>query len=140
MVVNMGFKLSARSRKNLEGVHADLVKVVERAIEITEVDFAVIEGKRTLERQKELLNKGATKTLKSRHLDGYAVDLGAFVGKELRWDAALYHKLKDAMFKAASELKTPIRWGGDWNCNGDSGDETFCDGPHFELPRSKKYP
>ena len=136
----MGYKLSARSRKNLEGVHADLVKVVERAIEITDVDFAVIEGVRTPERQKELVAKGASKTLKSRHIDKCAVDLGAFVGNQLRWDAALYHKLKDAMFAAAKELKIPIRWGGDWNCNGDSGDETFFDGPHFELPRSKKYP
>ena len=136
----MTFKLSARSRAKLVGVHPDLVRVVERAIQISEVDFAVTCGTRTLAEQEALLKAGATTTLKSRHLGGFAVDLAAFIGTRLSWEARLYHKIKDAMFAAAAELKIPIRWGGDWNCNGDSNDESFFDGPHFELPRGKRYP
>lgn len=134
------FRLSTRSLNNLNGVHPDLRAVVELAITLTEVDFAVVEGVRTLEKQREYVAKGLSKTLKSRHIDGCAVDLGAFLGKEYLRHAAPYHKIKDAVFDAAGRLKIPIRWGGDWDCDGDSGDEKFFDGPHFELPRSRRYP
>lgn len=127
----MTFSLSGRSLSRLEGVHPDLVKVVKRAIELTEVDFGVTEGLRTPERQKELLAAKATTTLKSRHITGHAVDLVAYVGGQVRWDWPLYPKLAAAMKKAASELKVQIVWGGDW--------KTFKDGPHFELDR-KFYP
>lgn len=124
------FKLSKRSLSALEGVHADLVKVVQRAIEITEVDFVVTEGLRTPERQAELYKAGASQTRKSRHITGHAVDLAAWVG-QVRWDWPLYAKLAAAMKQAASELGTPIVWGGDW--------VTLKDGPHFELDR-RQYP
>lgn len=123
----MVFKLSIKSRINLMGVHADLVKVVERAIQLTDVDFTVLEGLRTLARQKELLAAKATTTLNSRHLTGHAVDLGALVGGKLRWDWPLYDKIAKAMKQAAKELKISIVWGGDW--------KSFKDGPHFELDR-----
>ena len=125
------FTLSQRSYKRLEGVHPDLVRVVERAIAITEVDFVVLEGLRTKERQEQLLKAGASKTMNSRHITGHAVDLGAWVGKEVRWDWPLYAKIATAMKQSAIELNAPIVWGGDWR--------TFKDGPHFELNRSK-YP
>ena len=125
------FTLSPRSYKRLEGVHPDLVRVVERAIAITEVDFVVLEGLRTKERQEQLLKAGASKTMNSRHITGHAVDLGAWVGKEVRWDWPLYAKIATAMKQSAIELNAPIVWGGDWR--------TFKDGPHFELNRSK-YP
>lgn len=121
----MTFKLSERSLRKLEGVHDDLVKVVKRAIEITEVDFAVTEGLRTKKRQEELVKAGASKTMKSRHLTGHAVDLAAVVGSEIRWDWSLYPKIANAVKKAAYELDVPIEWGGDW--------KTFKDGPHFQL-------
>lgn len=121
------FVLGARSLKRLEGVHPDLVKVVKRAIEITDVDFTVLEGLRDLKRQKVLLGQGATTTLNSRHITGHAVDLGAMVGGSVRWDWPLYHRVADAMKRAAAELNVPIVWGGDWR--------TFKDGPHFELDR-----
>lgn len=89
----MPYSLGERSRQRLQGVHPDLVKVVERAIQITPVDFTVLEGLRTIQRQQELLASGATTTLKSRHLTGHAIDLGAFVGGEVRWDWPLYHKI-----------------------------------------------
>ncbi len=125
------FKLSRRSLERMQGVHTDLVKVVLLAIQLTEVDFGVTEGLRTLEKQREYFAKGASKTMKSRHLTGHAVDLAAYIGSEVRWDWPLYHKLADAMKRAANSLNVAIVWGGDW--------KNFKDGPHFELDR-KVYP
>ena len=119
-------KLSERDRKRLVGVHLDLVAVVEGAAEITEVDFVITEGMRTKERQEQLVRAGASRTLKSRHLTGHAVDLAAKVGDEIRWDWPLYHKLADAMKQSAAALGIEIEWGGDW--------KSFPDGPHFQLP------
>ena len=116
----MSYALGERSRQRLEGVHPDLVQVVERAIQITPVDFTVLEGLRTIQRQQELLASGATTTLKSRHLTGHAVDLGAFVGEEVRWDWPLYHKIAAAVKQAAKEVGVPIEWGGDWKTLGDA--------------------
>ena len=125
----VAFNLSQRSLGNLEGVHPDLVRVVKRAIEITDVDFAVIEGVRSEDRQAELVAKGASRTMHSRHITGHAVDLAAWVGG-IRWDWPLYHKLAAAMKQAAAEVGVSIEWGGDWE---------FMDGPHFQLPR-REYP
>ncbi len=127
----MGYRLGARSKKRLEGVHPDLVRVVERAIELTEVDFTVLEGMRTVARQKKLVAKGASTTMNSRHLTGHAVDIGAWVDGTVRWDWPLYYKLAEAMKQAAKELNVDLEWGGDW--------KSFKDGPHFEL-RWKSYP
>lgn len=125
------YKLGQRSRLRLKGVHPDLVKVVEHAINLSAVDFTVLEGLRTPERQKLLRDSGASQTLNSRHITGHAVDLCAFVDGEVRWDWPLYHKIAAAMKQAAQELNVAIIWGGDWR--------RFKDGPHFELDR-KKYP
>ena len=133
----MGYKLSTKSLSNLKGVHPDLVKVVKRAIELTECDFTVIEGLRTKQRQAQLLKEKKTTTMNSRHLTGHAVDLAAWVIPEgsdkgtVSWDWKYYEQIADAMKKAALELKIPIEWGGDW--------KTFKDGPHFQLP-FKQYP
>ena len=128
------FVLSQRSLERLQGVHPDLVAVVKRAIEITPIDFAVIEGVRTTERQKQLLAAGASKKLKSRHIPssnksgmGEAVDLAPIIDGQFRWDWPLFHKLAPAVKDAAKELRVDIQWGGDWR--------TFKDGPHFELKR-----
>ena len=122
----MTYTLSKKSRDRLVGVHQDLVKVVERAIEITEIDFAVLEGVRSKTRQEHLVKAGASQTMRSRHLTGHAVDLGAYVAGSVRWDWPLYHKLAVAVKQAAAELQIPIEWGGDWT--------TFKDGPHWQLP------
>lgn len=132
----MTFKLGPTSILRLQQVHPDLVKVVERAIVVSSIDFTVLEGARTKERQAELLAAGATTTLNSRHIpgaDGFAraVDLGALVGGKVRWDWPLYFKIADAMKAAAKELNIPLEWGGDW--------KKFKDGPHFQLPH-KEYP
>ena len=123
----MTFRLSRRSEDRLFGVHPDLVRVVKRALGLTPVDFTVLEGLRSVERQRELVDAGASRTMKSRHLTGHAVDLGAYVGGEIRWDWPLYHRIADAVKRAAHDLGVPIEWGGDW--------ENFPDGPHFQLPK-----
>ena len=125
------FVLSKKSLDRLTGVHTDLVRVVKRAIEITTVDFAVLEGVRSKARQEQLVRAGASQTMNSRHITGHAVDLGAYVSGSVRWDWPLYHKIADAVKQAAAELGVPIEWGGDWR--------TFKDGPHFQLPH-KEYP
>jgi len=127
----MTFKLSKKSRDRLVGVHPDLTRVVERAIELTEVDFTVLEGVRSKARQEKLVASGASQTLNSRHITGHAVDLGAMVSGTVRWDWPLYSKVAAAMKEAAAELSVPLEWGGDW--------KKFKDGPHFQLP-FKEYP
>lgn len=123
----MTFKLGKRSLQRLEGVHPDLVKVVQLAIEISDIDFTVLEGVRTKARQSQLVAAGASQTMNSRHITGHAVDLGAMVGGEVRWDWPLYKQVATAMKVAAQQLNIPIVWGGDW--------KTLKDGPHFELHR-----
>lgn len=124
----MGFVLGPASRGRLVHVHADLRRVVERAIGISAVDFRVLEGVRSRARQKALVAAGASRTMNSRHLTGHAVDLGALVNGRIAWDWPLYGKIAAAMKQAAGELAVPIVWGGDW--------PRFRDGPHFELPRA----
>lgn len=121
----MGFVLGNRSRANLQGVHPDLVRVVERAIKITKVDFTVIEGLRSPSRQAELVKAGASRTSNSRHLTGHAVDVAAYVGGEIRWDWPLYPQIAEAFKQAAKEEGVALVWGGDW--------PRLRDGPHFEL-------
>ena len=127
----MTFYLGSKSLKKLVGVHEDLKRVCHRAIKLTTVDFTITEGVRTPARQKKLVEAGASKTMKSRHLTGHAVDVAAMVGNEIRWDWPLYREISIAFKEAANELGVPIRWGGDW--------KSFKDGPHFELDR-KVYP
>ena len=127
----MTYRLSQRSRQRMKGVHPDLVAVVERAIQITGVDFTITEGLRTPARQKQLVRAGASRTLNSRHLTGHAIDFAAWVGGTVRWDWPLYPKIADAFKQAAKDLNIPIVWGGDW--------PRLRDGPHFELDR-KAYP
>lgn len=118
----MGYKLSQRSMQHLSGVHPDLVAVVKRAIEITTQDMMVIEGVRHINRQRELVAKGASKTMNSRHLTGHAVDLAPY---PVNWDWEYFYPIADAMKAAADELGVDLEWGGDW--------ESFPDGPHFQL-------
>lgn len=127
----MSFSLGARSLSRLQGVHPDLVKVVQRAIQLTPVDFTVLEGLRTLEQQKKYLAEGKSLTLKSRHLDGHAVDLAPFVSGAVSWEWQYFHQIAAAMKRAATELEIPLEWGGDWI--------GLKDGPHFQLPW-KQYP
>ncbi len=127
VVCLMAFSFSQRSLDNLKGVHPDLVRVVTAALAITPVDFGIIEGMRTLDRQKMLFATGKSQTMNSRHLHGMAVDFAAFVDGIVSWEPNLYGQIATAMKKAASDLGIPVHWGGDW--------VTFKDGDHLELDR-----
>lgn len=147
------FKLSDRSISRLDGVDARLVEVVKYAITVTRIDFGVIEGLRTIDRQKELVASGASMTMNSKHINGSAVDLMAYVGSRGSWELNLYDDIADAMKMAAIEIDVPIRWGAAWQINDirewdgtmqdamnqyidlrrSQGRRPFIDGPHFEL-------
>lgn len=123
----MSFRFSTRSRARMKGVHPALVSVMEAAILRSSVDFLITEGLRTPARQAALVRAGASRTLKSRHLTGHAVDVAALVDGRVRWDWPLYPPIAKAVKAAAAEQGTAIVWGGDW--------PTLRDGPHFELDR-----
>lgn len=147
------YQLSQRSLDKLEGVDERLVKIVCRAIELTDIDFGVIQGLRTEEEQKALVAKGASKTMKSKHLEGKAVDLMAYVDGRGCWELAVYDNIADAMQQAATEEGVQIRWGAAWNIadirewdgtmeeamnhyvdtRRSEGKRPFIDAPHFEL-------
>lgn len=120
---------SQRSMTSLSGIHPDLRRVIDRALQDSPLDFAVIEGLRTRKRQEQLVASGASQTMNSRHLTGHAVDLlplDPITGKgEFAWP--LYDQLGPAVKTAAKKEGVPIVWGGDWT--------SFKDGPHFELDR-----
>lgn len=130
-------QLSARDLKRLEGVHPDLVRVVTRAAELTDIPFMVVEGLRSRERQAELLRLRRSTTSNSRHLTGHAVDLAPLTDQdgdgdiEVSWRWQDYFRLSPIVKSAAVELSVPIEWGGDWR--------DFKDGPHWQLPW-KSYP
>ena len=148
----MGYKLGNRSLSKLEGVDERLVTVVKYAIGVTKQDFSVICGLRTIEEQRVLVAKGASQTLKSKHIDGNAVDLMAYVDGG-RWELNLYDEIADAMKEAAEASGLKLRWGAAWTID-DFGawDGTaenamnsyidtrrsqsrrpFIDAPHFEI-------
>jgi peptidoglycan LD-endopeptidase CwlK len=125
------FRFSKRSEGNLIGVKRDLVHLARLSIRLSTVDFIVIEGKRSYQRQKYLLSKNKTTTMNSRHLTGHAIDVAAFVDGSVSWNFEDYKKIAEAFFLASEILKIPVEWGGNW--------KTFVDGPHFQLPW-KDYP
>ena len=149
----MSFKLSQRSLDRLDSVDPDLIKVVKYAIGATKIDFGVIEGVRTLEKQKELVAAGASKTMNSKHLKGLAVDLMAYVGGRGCWELKVYDDIADAMKQGAIEYGVPIVWGASWHIRNiadwegtmeeamndyidtrrKEGKRPFIDGPHFEI-------
>lgn len=128
---------SKRSRDNLRGVHSDLVNVAWQALQESPIDFTVIEGLRTIERQKQLVSQGFSRTMNSRHLTGHAIDIwpidprtGKLVsGRDDKRLWELFPVLAAAMKAAAADKNIPIEWGGDW--------KSFKDGPHFQLPHGK---
>jgi len=127
----MTITLSEKSLVKLSCAHDDLEKVILRAAAISDIDFTVLEVVRTLARQKELVAKGASKTMKSRHLPGAdgksrAVDIAPLDGGQVSWAWPLYHKLAPIIKQAAKDVGVPIEWGGDWR--------SFKDGPHWQLP------
>ena len=149
----MSFVLSERSLSRLEGVNDRLSKVVKSAIDYTKIDFGVTCGLRTVEEQKELVESGASQTMNSKHLDGNAVDLVAYIGPKICWELNVYDDVAEAIKTAAMEHDLSIRWGAAWHVedirewNGTmeelmmayvdlrrrQGKRPFIDAPHFEV-------
>jgi peptidoglycan LD-endopeptidase CwlK len=149
----MSFRLSDRSMSMLQGVDEQLVATVKLAIAVAKIDFGVICGLRTMEEQRVLVDKGASKTMRSKHLEGKAVDLMAYIGSRGSWELNLYDDIADAMQEAAVETGAVLRWGAAWHINDirdwdgtmedamnayvdlrrSEGKRPFIDGPHFEI-------
>jgi peptidoglycan L-alanyl-D-glutamate endopeptidase CwlK len=132
----MPFALSERDLARLEHVHPDLVAVVKRAASLGST-FMVVEGVRSIARQKQLVAARKSKTMNSRHIQakngfGHAVDIAPVRGGKIDWEDHLaFRKMADAMKQASADLGIPIEWGGDWTGSWDK--------PHFQLPW-KSYP
>ena len=149
----MAYKLSTRSQERLMGVEPELKEVVYEAIKVTKIDFGVIEGLRTEEKQKQLVESGASQTMKSKHLEGRAVDLMAYIGGRGSWELNVYDEIADAMKEAAIKVDVAVRWGAAWTVTDirewegtmedamnsyietrrSEGRRPFIDAPHFEL-------
>ncbi len=149
----MTFALSQRSLGRLDGVKNELHSVVVKAIDLTNVDFGVICGLRTEQEQEDLVARGASQTMKSKHLTGDAVDLMAYISGRASWELNLYDDIADAMKEAAVREGVKIRWGAAWHIDDfrdwegtaeeamnayidlrrSQGRRPFIDGPHFEL-------
>jgi peptidoglycan L-alanyl-D-glutamate endopeptidase CwlK len=147
------FILSKRSLDRLLGVDSRLVSVVERAIQLTKVDFGVTEGLRSKETQERYVKAGKSQGMASKHLTGHAVDLVAYMDGQVSWELNLYDDIADAMKAAAIEYNLPIRWGAAWNVpdirkwegtmasamlyyideRRRENRRPFIDGPHFEM-------
>jgi peptidoglycan L-alanyl-D-glutamate endopeptidase CwlK len=110
----MTFKLSRRSLDRLEGIDDGLQAVVKMAITLSKTDFGVVQGMRTIEQQKELVAKGASQTMKSKHLEGKAFDIMAYINGRASWELSVYDDLADAIKEAAIQLNVPICWGAAW--------------------------
>lgn len=146
----MAYRLSILSLQRLDQVKPNLVMVIEKAINLSSVDFGVLQGLRTLEEQRENVRKGASQTMNSKHLTGDAVDLVAYAGGKISWDDSLYCFIAEAVRDASVQLGVKIRWGGCWGIleEGKSplkqakeygakrraeGKKPFFDWGHFEL-------
>lgn len=149
----MSFKLSNRSLSKLEGVNESLVQVVKQAITLTTVDFGVTQGLRTLEEQERLVATGRSQTMKSKHLEGLAVDVVAYIDGQVCWEINVYDDIADAFKTAAQDQGVALRWGAAWTvpniCEWEStmeaaylsyvdtrrsqGRRPFIDAPHFEM-------
>ena len=149
----MTYKLSTKSQERLIGVEPELKEIVYEAIKVSKIDFGVIEGLRTEEKQTQLVESGASQTMKSKHLEGRAVDLMAYIGGRGSWELSVYDEIADAMKEAAIKVDVAVRWGAAWTVTDirewegtmeeamnsyidtrrGQGRRPFIDAPHFEL-------
>jgi peptidoglycan L-alanyl-D-glutamate endopeptidase CwlK len=120
------FRFSARSISNLD-VHGDLKRVALRALELSPVDFIVVDGGRTIAEQRHYVLTGKSKTMKSRHLGGFALDFVAWVDGKISYKHEHMKAVADAFKSAGKQLlgEGRIEWGGDWR--------KFVDKPHIQL-------
>ena len=119
------FSFSKASLDKMNGVDLKLVNLMKEAIKNSPYDFKITEGLRTVERQKELVKTGKSKTMNSYHLKGKAVDIAVLIDNKITWDFKYYKEVANCVKEVARKLGYIITWGGDW--------KTFKDGPHFQI-------
>tara|TARA_R100000315_G_C5193362_1_gene112944 strand:+ start:451 stop:831 length:381 start_codon:yes stop_codon:yes gene_type:complete len=123
------YRFGKRSKARLKGVKPELVNVLNELVKI--MDVTIIEGLRTEERQKQLVASGASKTKFSKHLEGKAVDLAPY---PIDWeDRDRFHYMGGMIRGIAKQLNVNVRWGGDWDSDGETKDNGFDDLVHVEL-------
>ena len=120
------FRLSTNSNRRLRTCDEHLQRVVRVALNLSDVDFSVIEGLRSRERQEELYAAGKSWTLNSHHLTGRAVDLSPWVDGATSHNPEHYKRVAKATFAAAFQVGAPVEWGGFWYA-------TNQDMPHWQL-------
>lgn len=125
----MNPRFSARSFNHLAGVRPELVILAYHALLLSPIPFQIIDGLRTPQEQDDLLAAGKSRTLRSRHLTGHAIDVVAIQDDKISWDWSLYTLIAESFKRASAETGIKVNWGGDW--------KGFRDGPHFELDRAE---
>jgi len=126
----MTWKFSKRSKDKMRGVHPALVQVMEAALPTSPFDFGVTSGLRTHAEQVELVARGSSKTMKSKHLEGLAIDIAVYNHGQLTWEMKYYEAVAAHIKHIAANLGIGITWGGDW--------KSFRDGPHYQLKEMSK--
>ena len=123
------YRFGKRSRERLRGVDTKLVNVLNELIKM--MDVTVIEGLRSAERQGKLLAQGATKVKYSKHMEGKAVDIAPY---PIDWkDRDRFYYMGGMVRGIAKQLGVNIRFGGDWDSDGETKDNNFDDLVHIEL-------
>lgn len=123
-----------RSLERLAEVHPDIREVLDEAIQY--MDFTVLEGVRSIERQRNLYDSGASETMNSKHLiqeDGYshAVDIAPY---PIDWDDKNRFFYLAGLVMGIAEMKgIKLIWGHDWDGDEDFEEHSLKDGPHFQL-------
>jgi peptidoglycan L-alanyl-D-glutamate endopeptidase CwlK len=121
-----GYVFSTRSLDNLVQTHPDLQKVSECALSKTLADFVVVDGLRTAQEHLINVRNGKSWIKRSRHQDGKAVDVAAYVDGKITYDWKPYYHIANAFYYCSEQLNIPIVWGGEWKVQ---------DLMHFELKR-----
>tara|TARA_R110002072_G_scaffold116430_1_gene246915 strand:+ start:1716 stop:2096 length:381 start_codon:yes stop_codon:yes gene_type:complete len=122
-------KFGKRSKERLRGIDARLVSVLNELVKI--MDVTIIEGLRSEQRQEKLLKEGSTKTKFSKHITGKAVDLAPY---PIDWkDRDRFHYMGGMIRGIAKQLNVNVRWGGDWDGDGETKDNRFDDLVHVEI-------
>ena len=125
----MNFKFGKTSEEKLSTVNSQLASVARKALELTPIDFGITEGRRSI------VAEGASKTMKSKHLTGHAIDIVCYADDKITWDLEYYQIVANAFALACEELHLNVRWGGSWKVNDFTLDpeNKFIDAVHFEL-------
>ena len=140
------YKFGKTSKEKLSSCHEDLQLIMSEVIKITNVDFGIAEGHRSIEKQKQYFKEGKSKidgvNKKGKHNynPSLAVDIYPYFDNGAKWDnehlsylSGIIHAVSEMLF-ADGKISHKVRWGGNWDMDGVILiDQSFDDRPHFEL-------